>query len=76
MARKKKQDVLIVTERAVFELCKEGVKLVEIAPGIDLQTQVLDMMDFTPIVSESLKEMDAALFVQNGPFGLTLKNTK
>ncbi len=73
MARKKKQEVVIVTERAVFELCEEGVKLIEIAPGIDLQTQVLDRMDFKPIVSENLKLMDAALFNAEGPFGLKLK---
>ena len=73
MARKKGQEVMIVTERAVFELCKEGVKLIEIAPGIDLHTQILDMMDFKPIVSEELREMDASLFIQNGPFGLQLK---
>lgn len=73
MARKKKQQVMIVTERAVFELCEEGVKLIEIAPGIDLQTQVLDKMDFQPIVSENLKLMDASLFNAEGPFGLQLK---
>lgn len=73
MARKKGQEVMIVTERAVFELCKEGVKLIEIAPGIDLHTQILDMMDFKPIISEELREMDASLFIPNGPFGLQLK---
>jgi propionate CoA-transferase len=49
------------------------VKLIEIAPGIDLHTQILDMMDFKPIISEELREMDASLFIQNGPFGLQLK---
>ncbi len=72
MAREKGQDVLIVTERAVFELCSEGVKLIEIAPGIDLQTQVLDLMEFKPIISSTLKEMDQSLFIQDGAFGLTL----
>ncbi len=73
MAREKGQEVMIVTERAVFELCKEGVKLIEIAPGIDLQTQVLEKMEFKPIISESLKLMDERLFQQEGPFGLQLK---
>ena len=50
-----------------------GVKLIEIAPGIDLHTQILDMMDFKPIISEELREMDASLFIPNGPFGLQLK---
>lgn len=61
IAREKGQKVVIVTERAVFELVEEGVKLIEIAPGIDLQTQILDLMQFKPIVSETLKEMDMAL---------------
>lgn len=69
-ARKKGQRVVVVTERAVFELVPEGVMLVEIAPGVDLETQVLDMMDFTPIISPGLKEMDASLFIQDGPSGL------
>lgn len=69
-ARKSGQRVVVVTERAVFELVPEGVKLVEIAPGIDLKTQVLDMMDFTPIVSNDLKTMSPSLFAQDGPCGL------
>ena len=70
LAREKRQPVFIVTERAVFELREEGVVLTDIAPGIDLKTQVLDMMDFKPIVSRDLKEMDKRLFIQDGPFGL------
>lgn len=62
ISRAKGQQVYIVTERAVFKLVKEGVKLIEIAPGVDLQTQVLDLMDFTPIISQHLKLMDQALF--------------
>ena len=58
-----------VTERAVFELRPEGLTLIEIAPGIDLQTQVLDMMEFKPLISENLKEMDSAIY-SDGPFGL------
>ena len=58
MAREKGQEVLIVTERAVFRLCREGVELIEIAPGIDLQTQVLEQMDFAPMVSADLKVRD------------------
>ena len=42
-SRRSGQRVVIVTERAVFQLVPEGVRLIEIAPGIDLQTQVLDM---------------------------------
>ncbi len=42
------QQVLYVTERAVFELTKDGLTLKEVSPGIDLQTQVLDQMEFIP----------------------------
>lgn len=44
------QPVLIVTERAVFSLEKEGLVLREITPGIDLQTEILDLMEFSPIL--------------------------
>lgn len=73
VARKKGQEVLIVTERAVFRLCKKGVELIEIAPGIDLQTQILEKMEFMPIISPDLKLMDKSLFIQKGPYGLQLK---
>jgi Acyl CoA:acetate/3-ketoacid CoA transferase len=73
LARKKRQDVLIVTERAVFKLVEQGVELIEIAPGMDLQTQILDMMEFAPIISKSLKKMDERLFLQDTPFGLQLQ---
>lgn len=66
IAREKNQPVIVVTERAVFELAEEGVILIEIAPGIDLKTQVLDMMDFKPIISPKLKTMDSDLFIQEG----------
>ncbi len=56
------QRVLYITERAVFELTPAGLTLIEIAPGIDLDRDVLAHMDFKPIVSASLRLMDAALF--------------
>jgi propionate CoA-transferase len=58
---KRHQQVLFVTERAVFELVDAGLELVEVAPGIDLQRDVLDQMDFKPIVRHP-KTMDAGIF--------------
>lgn len=43
------QEVLYVTERAVFHLTKNGLALIETAPGIDLKLQILDQMEFTPL---------------------------
>jgi propionate CoA-transferase len=61
-ARMVGQPVLYVTERAVFEITPDGVSLTEIAPGVDLQRDVLDMMQFKPIISNDLKEMDPRIF--------------
>ena len=55
------QDVTYVTERAVFKLTPEGVELTEIAPGVDLQKDILDHMAFKPIIKD-VKEMDARIF--------------
>jgi len=57
-----RQTVLYVTERAVFELLDGEMTLIEIAPGVDLQTDVLDRMDFAPRVSHDLTLMTAGLF--------------
>ncbi|WHH59044.1 CoA-transferase [Petroclostridium sp. X23] len=69
IARKKGQKMIFVTERAVFELRKEGPVLIEIAPGIDLQKDVLSLMEFTPVIDRNLKVMDARIF-EEGQFGL------
>jgi propionate CoA-transferase len=61
-ALRRRQPVLYVTERAVFQLTAEGLRLVEIAPGIDLQHEVLDRLPFTPVVADPLLRMDAAIF--------------
>lgn len=66
------QKVLYVTERAVMRLTKEGIVLEEIAPGVDLQKDILDQMDFAPIVSPDLKLMDARIFTA-GRMGFAIK---
>ena len=70
IAKDKRQKMHYVTERAVFELSPEGLVLTELAPGIDLQTQVLDLMEFAPIISPQLKTMNPELFDETVPFGL------
>ncbi|EGO61814.1 acyl CoA:acetate/3-ketoacid CoA transferase [Acetonema longum] len=61
-AQKVKQPVLYITERAVFELSAEGMVLTEVAPGADLEKDVLALMDFKPIISPKLKTMDERIF--------------
>jgi propionate CoA-transferase len=68
-AIKVKQEVLYVTERCVFRLDEKGVTLTEIAPGIDLQKDILSQMDFIPVISKDLAPMDARIFVDT-PMGL------
>lgn len=65
------KNILYITERAVFQLVKGGIKLIEIAPGVDLQKDILDKMEFTPIIAEDLKEMDAKIFCDE-PMGMTI----
>ena len=55
------QQVLYVTERAVFGLTSEGLQLIELAPGIDLQTQVLDLMAFQPRVAQPMRPLPVFL---------------
>jgi propionate CoA-transferase len=59
---KNEQPVLYVTERAVFSRSSKGLMLEEIAPGIDLERDILAHMDFRPEISPDLKEMDPAFF--------------
>lgn len=56
------QEVLYVTERAVFQLIDGKMTLIEIAPGIDLQKDILDQMEFTPDISADLKTMNPGMF--------------
>lgn len=58
------QEALYVTERAVFRLSCRGLVLEEVAPGVDLRRDVLDRMDFGPVVPECPKLMAADIFAE------------
>jgi len=60
-AAHRQQNVQFVTERAVFKLTEDGLELTEIAPGIDLDKDVLAHMGFKPIMRD-VKTMDAGIF--------------
>jgi len=68
-AAKRGQPVLYVTERCVFELTPEGLALVEIAPGVDLERDILALMDFRPIIRRDPALMDRRIFLPE-PMGL------
>jgi propionate CoA-transferase len=67
-ARRRGQRVLYITERCVFQLTGDGadgaLELIEIAPGMNLERDILAHMDFMPLISPPLRQMDAALFAE------------
>jgi propionate CoA-transferase len=65
----KNQPVLYVTERCVFCLSKDGMELIEIAPGIDIEKEILPWMDFKPMIKQSPRLMDERIF-RFEPMGL------
>jgi propionate CoA-transferase len=69
IAREKEQKMTFITERAVFELRREGPVLVEIAPGVDIKKDILSHMEFVPIIEKNLGVMDSRVFLE-GKFGL------
>ena len=70
-AREQGQTVYYITERCVFELTEEGLKLIEIAPGVDLERDILDQMEFTPLVPDVVPKMDTTIFREK-PMDLSL----
>ncbi len=67
-AVEEEKEVLYVTERAVFRVTPSGVELVETAPGVDLERDVLGKMEFRPAVRR-VEEMDRRIFCE-GKMGL------
>ena len=61
-ARKIGKPVIYVTERAVFSLEKDGLTLIEVAPGLDVEKDVIAAMEFRPLISPNLKEMPREIF--------------
>ncbi len=62
MGRARRQVALFVTERAVFRVGPRGLELIEIAPGLNPERDVISKMGFRPVVSSELKPMDARIF--------------
>ena len=60
-AARRGQPVLYVTERCVFRLCADGLELIEVAPGIDIDRDILAHMDFKPIIDDP-EMMDESIF--------------
>ena len=68
-AVKRRQPVTYVTERCVFRLTERGMELIEVAPGIDVERDILAHMDFVPIIDGAPRLMDATIFGAK-PMGL------
>ena len=63
--RAENKRILYVTERCVFRMGDEGLELIEIAPGLDLERDVLAKLPFVPKISENLKEMPMNCFIES-----------
>ena len=64
-AKRLNKEVLYITERAVFKLTQDGLLLTEIAPGIDIEKDILRHMSFKPLISKELKQMDSSIFSES-----------
>lgn len=61
-AMRKQQPVLYITERCVFALTVDGMELIEVAPGIDIEKDILSRMDFKPVIHQPPAVMDSRIF--------------
>ncbi|NTV69884.1 MAG: acyl CoA:acetate/3-ketoacid CoA transferase [Azonexaceae bacterium] len=68
-AARRGKEVLYITERCVFKLTADGLELTEIAPGVDLQKDILDRMAFRPIINGTPALMDERIF-RDEPMGI------
>jgi propionate CoA-transferase len=68
-AARRGQRVLYVTERCVFQLGADGLELIEVAPGVDIERDILAKMDFAPMIRGTPRIMEAAIF-DEGPMDL------
>ena len=64
------QQVYYITERACSRLTEDGLLLLEIAPGADLERDLLAQMEFIPAIAPDLREMDSRIF-RDEPMGLS-----
>jgi len=69
LARERGQQVRYITERAVFALEEDGLVLIEIAPGIDVERDVLARVGFRPRIADDLRTTDPRVYAA-GPMGL------
>lgn len=57
--------VLFVTERAVFDIKDNHLRLIEVAPGIDIERDILSLLEFKPLIAEEIKLMDETIFQES-----------
>ncbi len=69
LARERGQHVRYITDRAVFELADDGLVLIEVAPGIDIERDVMARMGFRPRIAENCRTIDLRVYAA-GPMGL------
>ncbi len=68
-ATQRNHPVLYITERCVFDLSPQGLRLIEVAPGVDIERDILAHMEFVPSIPQPPRLMDARIF-QTAPMGL------
>jgi propionate CoA-transferase len=73
-AFRRRQTVYYITERCVFRLTSRGLELLEIAPGVDLDRDILANMEFRPQIADDIGEMDPMIF-RGALMGLEQRST-